>query len=94
MPGCTSMRGRAVLSRDRILIYGISTHNKAQEIVLNIRDIVEYKGRSMVVFLEGSPGPFGEGICLRIDIKGDLLNANEVRALAKCLSIAGFDVQY
>ncbi|MEM2253100.1 MAG: hypothetical protein QXS06_01105 [Desulfurococcaceae archaeon] len=88
------MRERAVLSRNEIVISGISTHNKAQEIVLNIRDIVESKGRNMVVFLEGSPGPFGEGICLRISIKGDPLNANEVRSLAKYLSIAGFDVHY
>lgn len=82
-----------MLNRDGILISGISTHHRAQEIMLSIRDIVESRARSIVMFLEGSPGPFGEGICLKIYIKGDPLNINEVRALAKYLSVAGFDTQ-
>ncbi|MCD6488913.1 MAG: hypothetical protein J7K21_06810 [Desulfurococcales archaeon] len=78
-----------VLSKKGILVKGISTHNKAQSILYDLRDYIEVPGRSINVTFTGSPGPLGEGICLEIDVNGILLDKTTIMVLKKFFELRG-----
>ena len=65
-----------------IIIEGIHTHTYANTIVSELRDILIRKERRFKVFFEGSPGPLGEGITVKIFLDKNLSNL-EVNVLQK-----------
>ncbi len=65
-----------------IIIEGIHTHTYANAIVSELRDILIRKERCFNVFFEGSPGPLGEGITIKIFLDKNLSDL-EVNVLQK-----------
>jgi len=84
-----SMAMKVVIGPNHVRITGISTHNKAQTILQDLRDFIESRGRSISIGFEGSPGPFGEGICLKIRIYGEPLNELTIKTLKKFFELRG-----
>ncbi len=78
-----------LLGRNEIIVKGISTHNKAQSILIELREYIETRDRRINVLFKGSPGPWGEGLCLRIKIDGKPLGDLEIKALEKFFKIRG-----
>jgi len=77
------------IGHNYIRITGISTHNKAQSILQDLRDFIESRNRNISISFEGSPGPFGEGICLQVRIYGDPLNDLTLKTLKKFFELRG-----
>ncbi len=86
------MKSEAIISCKEIYIKGIATHNKAQSILYNLREYIEEKNRVINISFEGSPGPFGEGICIKITISGKHLDRTDIKAIAKFFKIIGVKV--
>ncbi len=82
-----------VINPYEIVVKGIATHNKAQDILYGIRDYIESRERSISIYFEGSPGPYGEGICLRIKVSGKPLDNVDITALKKFFNIIGAEAK-
>ena len=82
-----------VIKNDEIIVKGIATHNKAQNIIMDLREFIETKDRQVNIFFEGAPGPYGEGLCLRIRLVGKPLDNTDVIALKKFFELRGGSVE-
>ncbi|RLG80703.1 MAG: hypothetical protein DRO40_10780 [Thermoprotei archaeon] len=80
---------KVVIGANHIGITGISTHNKAQAILQDLRDFIETRNRNISIGFEGSPGPFGDGICLKIRIYGKPLDELTIKTLKKFFELRG-----
>lgn len=80
---------RVLIRSDHIKITGISTHNKAQAILQDLREFIESRNRTISVEFKGSPGPCGEGICLNIRVYGEPLNELTIKTLKKFFEFRG-----
>jgi len=77
------------IGRDRVIVRGISTHNLAQQLIQDLREIIEERDRVINVLFEGSPGPWGEGLCLRISISGKPLDDTALLTVRKFFELRG-----
>lgn len=87
-----SMVMKVVIGPNHVKITGISTHNKAQAILQDLRDFIETKNRNINIGFDGSPGPFGEGICLKIRIYGEPLDNLTIKTLKRFFELRGATV--
>lgn len=77
------------ITSDEIIIKGVSTHIKMYTILSNLRDYIETKNRKLIMTFGGNPGPSGEGMCIKIVIKGDPLSETDIKAIKKFFELTG-----
>ncbi|WFO75222.1 hypothetical protein J4526_09170 [Desulfurococcaceae archaeon MEX13E-LK6-19] len=86
------MELRVLITPEEISITGIDTHIKSYTILYNLRDYIETKNRRLLVSFEGGPGPAGEGMCIKISIKGEPLSRTDLNAIKKFFELQGANV--
>lgn len=62
----------AEIKENEIIIRKVSTHIDARDIIEIINNTLERKNVKIVYSFEGSPGPLGEGIIIRVKLNTKL----------------------
>lgn len=86
------MQVRLLTSKREIVIKGVPTQWVAERIIKDVNEIIVSSESDLAYFFEGEPGPFGEGLTIRVKYK--TLSESEVNALRKYFELkkASFDV--
>jgi len=80
------------LGEREIIVRRISTHIDARDIIEIINNTLERKDIKMVYNFEGSPGPLGEGIIIKIKLSKRLSNV-DISVLRKIFELKGIPVK-
>jgi len=80
------------LGEREIIVRRISTHIDARDIIEIINNTLERKDIKMIYNFEGSPGPLGEGIVIKIKLSKRLSNV-DISVLRKIFELKGIPVK-
>ena len=80
------------LREREIIIRRISTHIDARDVIEIINNTLERKDVKMIYNFEGSPGPLGEGIVIKIKLNKRLSNV-DISVLRKIFKLKGIPVK-
>lgn len=80
------------LGEREIIVRRISTHIDARDIIEIINNTLERKDVKMIYNFEGSPGPLGEGIVIKIKLSKRLSNV-DISVLRKIFELKGIPVK-
>ena len=82
----------AILSNNgkELLIRGFQTHIVAETLCKDLRDLMLSKELNMYFFIEGSPGPLGEGMKIKV-IFSRRLNETDIYVLKKFFTVRGIN---
>ncbi len=80
------------LGEREIIVRRISTHIDARDIIEIINNTLEGKDIKMIYDFEGSPGPLGEGIVIKIKLSKRLSNV-DISVLRKIFELKGIPVK-
>ncbi|MEM2021952.1 MAG: hypothetical protein QXP80_06990 [Zestosphaera sp.] len=75
------MQVRLLTDKREIVIKGVPTQWIAERIIRDMNEIIVSSESDLAYFFEGEPGPFGEGLTIRVRYK--TLSEGEVNALRK-----------
>ncbi|HDN75982.1 MAG TPA: hypothetical protein ENG05_02510 [Acidilobales archaeon] len=79
----------AILSNSKeLIIRGFKTHIVAETLCKDLKDLLLSKDLNMYFFLEGSPGPLGEGMVIKVVFSRRLSSA-DIEALKKFFNVRG-----
>ncbi len=76
----------AEIGKRELVIKKISTHIDAREIVDMINNVILSKNLRMTFSFEGSPGPLGEGMIVKIRFSREL-TSTDINALKKIFEL-------
>ncbi|OYT59605.1 MAG: hypothetical protein B6U75_03560 [Desulfurococcales archaeon ex4484_217_1] len=80
------------LGEKEIIVRRISTHIDARDVIEIINNTLERKDIKMIYNFEGSPGPLGEGIVIKIKLSKKLSNV-DISVLRKIFELKGIPVK-
>ena len=80
------------LGEREIIVRRISTHIDARDIIEIINNTLERKDVKVIYNFEGSPGPLGEGIVIKIKLSKRLSNV-DISVLRKIFELKGIPVK-
>ncbi len=82
----------AEIKENEIIIRRISTHIDARDIIEIINNTLEGKNIKIIYSFEGSPGPLGEGIIIKIKLNTKLSEV-DIAALKKIFELKKIPVK-
>jgi len=82
----------AKIGRKELVIGEVHTHIDAREIINTINNVILSKDLKMTFDFEGSPGPLGEGMTIRIRFSRELSDI-VISALKKIFELRGIPVE-
>jgi len=73
------------LEKKELILKGIPTQWAAEKLVKDLSELLLTKDEPPTYYFEGSPGPAGEGLNVRIKVKG--LGSSELTAIEKYFNL-------